>query len=193
LSAAERRSSYSDAEVAVIGSARLGESDPAWTRAAELGRRLVEAGFTVVTGGYGGLMQATAHAAHAAGGKVIGLPMKAWAHLTPGDWNAELRWATDYPTRLGFLLECEAIIALDGGVGTLSEMSLAWAVGQTESVAPCLILLGNRWHQLVHTFREQLVIGEEDIGLLHVVDTPEEALSVLQNRRGERRAPGARG
>jgi uncharacterized protein (TIGR00730 family) len=191
LSADEAR--RHEREVAVFGSARLDERHPSWTVAAELGRRLAEAGFTVVTGGYGGLMEATARAAHAVGGRVIGVPMRAWEHLTPGEWNAELRWASDYPTRLGLLLRCDALVALDGGIGTLSELSLAWAMRQTESAAPALVLVGERWRRVVDTFRRELVIDDSDVALLHVVDTPAEAVAALGGSRAPRRVGGARG
>ena len=167
-------------EVAVIGSARLGQDDPAWEVAAELGEGLARAGFTVVTGGYGGLMRATAEAAKLAGGTVVGLPMKEWTHLRPGDWNSELRWAADYPTRLGLLLRCDAVIALDGGVGTLSEMALAWAMGQTEEIAPAVILLGNRWRRIVQHLGDHLVVDARDLAILNIVDSPKEAIALIR-------------
>ena len=169
-------------EVAIVGSARLDDSDPAWSMAAELGVRLAEAGFTVVTGGSGGLMRAAAQAARDAGGKAVGLPMKEWSHLTPGEWNAELRWATDYPTRLGLLLTCEAVVALDGGVGTLSEIALAWAMAQTEATAPTIVLLGQRWRRIIEHFRDELVIDDRDLALLHVADTPEDVVTLIEGR-----------
>ena len=70
-------------EVAVIGSARLGPDDQAYRDAGRLGRALAGEGWTVVTGGYGGLMGATAQGAADAGGHTVGLPMSAWTHLTP--------------------------------------------------------------------------------------------------------------
>jgi uncharacterized protein (TIGR00730 family) len=180
-------------EVAVIGSARLNEDDPPWAVATELGRRLAEAGLTVVTGGYGGLMRATAQAARNAGGQVVGLPMKEWRHLTPGEWNAELRWAADYPMRLGLMLRCEAVVALDGGVGTLSEMALAWAMAQTEEIAPALLLLGARWRRIVQHFRDELVINEDDLRLVHVVDSPQDAVALIHDQEALARPPRSRG
>ena len=99
--------------VAVLGSARLGLDDPEWEVAVAVGRGLVEAGCAVMTGGYGGLMSATASGAH--GGVVIGLPMRAWTTLTPDPDCTELRWSDSYPERLAALLSCDAVIA---GVGS---------------------------------------------------------------------------
>jgi len=168
--------------VAIVGSARLDDSDPAWSVAAELGARLAETGFTVVTGGYGGLMRAAAQAARDVGGRAVGLPMTEWRHLTPGEWNAELRWATDYPMRLGLLLTCEAVVALDGGVGTLSEIALAWAMAQTEVTAPTIVLLGQRWRRIIEHFRHELVIDDDDLALLHLADTPKDVVTLIEAR-----------
>src|SRR5690242_15376949 len=87
-------------EIGVMGSARLTESDEWWGRAHQLGSLLAGKGFVVVTGGYGGLMAAVSRGAHEEGGKVIGLTMQHWANVEPNQWNADLRWSTNYGTRL---------------------------------------------------------------------------------------------
>lgn len=163
-------------EIGVMGSARLMESDPWWERAELLGSLLATEGFAIVTGGYGGLMAAVSRGAHASGGHVIGLPMSAWKGLEPNQWNAELRWADGYATRLGHLLSCDAVIALPGGVGTLSEMAIVWASIQTEPEAPPLVLLGDCWPPVIATIRRHLVIDERDTSLLSFADTAEAAV-----------------
>ena len=117
--------------VAVIGSARLAPPDPRCVPAEQLGAAIAAQGWTVMTGGYGGLMEVTSRAAAQAGGRVIGLPMRGWSHLTPNRWNHELRWSDTYPERLAHLLSADAMVAVDGGIGTLSEATIAWAVLQT--------------------------------------------------------------
>ena len=72
----------------------------------------------MVTGGYGGLMEVTSRAAAEAGGTVIGLPMRGWSELAPNRWNHELRWSDTYAERLAHLLAADAIVAVDGGIGT---------------------------------------------------------------------------
>lgn len=171
----------SERRVAVLGSARLGPNDPAWSVANQLGRRLAEAGITVVSGGYGGLMAAVARGAREAGGHVVGLPMTAWKHLEPNEWNVELVWADGYPERLGELLACEAVIALDGGVGTLSELAVAWGAAQTEPGAPLLVAVGERWERLLAALAEDLVVSPDDLGLVHVVPTAAAAVELLQH------------
>lgn len=182
-------------EVGVMGSARLGEDSAWWSQARSLGTLLAEAGFAVVTGGYGGLMAAVSQGAHERGGQVIGLPMRHWTHLEPNPWNGDLRWSESYATRIGHLLRCDAVIALAGGVGTLAEMAVMWSALQTESRPVPVILLGECWPPVVRVLREQLVIGDDDIELLRLVSTPEAAVALVQTglREGWQVGPGARG
>ncbi len=114
-------------EIAVLGSARLTENDEWWAQAYKLGALLAKEGYVIVTGGYGGLMTAASRGAHEAGGRAIGLPMQHWTGIAPNPWNADLRWSSNYGTRLNYILHCDAVIALPGGVGTLSEMAIAWS------------------------------------------------------------------
>ena len=171
-------SSPADAErglrprVGVIGSARLGTESPEWVVGEELGRLLAAAGCTVVTGGYGGLMAAVSKGAAGAGGHVIGLPMRSWPHLTPNQWNRELEWADGYPARLASLLGCRAVVALDGGIGTLSELAVAWAASQTEPAPLRLVVIGEKWRRLLDAIRECLVVDARDLALVQVVDSP---------------------
>lgn len=166
-------------EIGVMGSARLNEDDPRWTQACQLGTLLAQKGFVVVTGGYAGLMAAVSRGAHEAGGRVAGLPMRHWTNVQPNSWNAELRWSLNYGERLNHILHCDAIIALPGGVGTLSEMALVWAAIQTEPRAQPLILFGECWPPVIKTIRANLVIGDHDLHLLRFATSPEEAMREL--------------
>jgi uncharacterized protein (TIGR00730 family) len=167
-------------EIGVMGSARLTESDDWWARAHQLGVLLAGKGFVVVTGGYGGLMAAVSHGAHEMGGRVIGLPMQHWTEVKPNQWNADLRWSSNYGTRLNHFLHCDGVIALPGGVGTLSEMAIVWAASQTEGHALPLVLLGNCWLQVIQSVRENLVVSDVDLNLLRFAADPEEAVQELQ-------------
>ncbi|HLX55577.1 MAG TPA: LOG family protein [Ktedonobacteraceae bacterium] len=167
-------------EVGVMGSARLTEDDERWVQAHKLGELLAGDGFVVVTGGYGGLMAAVSRGAHEKGGQVIGLPMQHWRGIEPNRWNAGLRWSTDYGTRINHFLHCDAVIALPGGVGTLSEMAMVWAASQTEGRALPLVLLGDCWPPVIQSIREHLVVGDIDLNLLRFATGPEEAVREIQ-------------
>lgn len=177
-------------QVAVLGSARLDDGAPAWSTAVELGRLLAEGGATVVTGGYAGLMAAVSRGAHEAGGHVVGLTMSAWTNLSANEWVAEARASDNYGARLGALLEMDAVVALDGGVGTLSELATVWAAAQTEPAAPAIIVLGSAWPPLLEAFRGELVIDERDLALIRVAATPAEAAeAALAAGRAARNEP----
>jgi uncharacterized protein (TIGR00725 family) len=156
-------------EVAVVGSARIQPGDPRHDAAGRLGGLLAGQGWIVVTGGYGGLMAATARGAAAAGGRTVGLPMSGWRHLTPDASHAELRWSQTYVQRLAFLLSTSVVIALPGGIGTLAEACAVWAAAQTEPGAARLVLVGDSWKRLVAGFGAELVIDERDLALPAVV------------------------
>ena len=119
--------SWSPAErrftVGVLGSARLGSDDERWELARRVGAALAGRGWSVMTGGYGGLMEAAASGAASRGGHILGLPMRSWHNLSPNPHASELLWCDSYPERLGHLLDCDAMVALDGGIGTIAELS----------------------------------------------------------------------
>ena len=167
-------------EIGVMGSARLTETDERWTQAHQLGVILAGKGFVIVTGGYGGLMAAVSRGAHEMGGRVVGLPMQHWANVKPNQWNADLRWSSNYGTRLNHLLNCDGVIALPGGVGTLSEMAIVWAASQTEGHALPLVLLGDCWPPIIQSMRENLILSDGDFKLLRFAASPEEAVSEIQ-------------
>lgn len=167
-------------EIAVLGSARIGPGDARHDDAQRLGGLLAAQGWTVVTGGYGGLMAAVAKGASAAGGQTVGLPMREWRHLTPDAGCAELRWSASYAERIGHLLATSAAIALPGGVGTLAEASGVWAAAQTEPGAAQLVLVGPAWRALMDAFARELVIGEQDLALPVVVEDVGAAIAAVQ-------------
>src|SRR5260221_14712276 len=110
-------------------------------------------------------MAAVSPSAAAAGGRPVGLPMRAWQHLTPDPSCAELRWSSSYAERLGFLLATRVAIALTGGIGTLAEAAAVWAAAQTKPDAAHLVLVSPACPRLVGVFAQQLVIGEQALAL----------------------------
>ena len=164
--------------VAVLGSARLGPQDPRWHEAQALGSALGAAGWTVMTGGYGGLMAATAQGAAEAGATVIGLPMTGWVGLEPSAHVSELRWSADYAERLTHILGADVVIALPGGIGTLAEATVVWSALQTEPGAARLVLYGSAWQRLVQHFGDELVIGLADLRLARVALDVEQAVAM---------------
>lgn len=183
-----------EVEVAVIGSARIGPDDARYDAAVRLGATLAGQGWTVVTGGYGGLMGATASGARAQGGHTVGLPMTAWEHLTPHTDNAELRWSSDYAERMRHLLAATVVVALSGGVGTLAEASAVWAAAQTEPGSAALVVVGEAWDRLLGAFGAELVVDGADLGLVRRARTVEDVVPAVRALLDQPPAPlSARG
>jgi uncharacterized protein (TIGR00730 family) len=170
----------SPATVAVLGSASIEQTDQRWQDARALGGALAERGWTVLTGGYGGLMGAVAEGARAAGGHTVGLPMTEWEHLTPHAANAELRWSADYAERVAHLLSADVAIALPGGVGTLAEASMIWAAAQTEPDAAQLVLVGDAWRQMIDQLGRSFVIAPEDLTIPTMVDDVSDIVDAVE-------------
>jgi uncharacterized protein (TIGR00725 family) len=119
--------------VAVVGDGTVPEGTPLWAAAERLGERLVDAGFRVLTGGLGGVMEAASRGARRSAryrpGDTVG--------LLPGDFAADANPSVDValPTGLGELrnglvARADALVAVGGGAGTLSEIALAWTLGR---------------------------------------------------------------
>ncbi|HEV3186576.1 MAG TPA: hypothetical protein VGZ04_00860, partial [Acidimicrobiales bacterium] len=101
-----------DRLVTVVGSAQINEKDPRWDGAFDLGRQLADAGWTVVTGGYRGLMAAAARGAKSVGGATVGLPISSWTHLAPDESHDELWWCDDFSARATHILMSRAVVVL---------------------------------------------------------------------------------
>jgi hypothetical protein len=176
--------------VAVIGSARLEPPDPRCALAEQMGSAIAARGWITVTGGYGGLMAVASRAAAERGGTVIGLPMRGWAALTPNQWCHELRWSDTYPQRLEHLLAADAIVVLDGGIGTLSEATIAWAARQTEPETADLIFLGDGWGPVLQAVAAHLVIDDGDLAHVTVCAGAEEAAAHIARTGPRQRRAG---
>jgi uncharacterized protein (TIGR00725 family) len=172
--------------VGVVGSARLQPPDPRCALAEQTGAAIAAQGWTMITGGYGGLMEVASRAAAEAGGKVIGLPMRGWANLTPNKWNNELRWSTTYAERLAHLLAADAVVVLDGGIGTLSEAATVWAALQTEPDAADLVFLGTGWEPVLQAFTTHLVIDDHDLAHVTICTDPRQAVAHIAQARSRR-------
>lgn len=189
--------SWSPAEqrftVGVLGSARLGQDDERWELAHRVGTALAGRGWSVMTGGYGGLMEAAASGAASQGSHILGLPMRHWCDLSPNPHSSELLWCDTYLERLGHLLECDAVVALDGGIGTIAELTVIWSVRQTESRAPALVVAGHGWRTLLATIAEQMIVNADDLALVSIAETPEDVIAAIEHQIRLRRAPLPRG
>ncbi|HJZ66926.1 MAG TPA: LOG family protein [Blastocatellia bacterium] len=171
--------------ITVFGGSRCGPDAVEYKEALKLGRLLVEAGFDVCSGGYSGVMEAISRGAHEAGGHVIGVTMEQFK-IAPNPYLKKIEPSADFYARLQTLIrQSEGYIALRGGMGTVTEISLVWNKLQMKVLPPRpLILLGECWPGAINCLREHLVISDDDMAHLHFAQTPEEAVGFLQERMG---------
>lgn len=143
--------------ITVFGGAHPQEGTAAYEEARGLGMLLAERGHAVLTGGYMGTMEAVSRGAHEAGGHVIGVTcedIETWRATKANQWVKEERRKKSLIERMRALIEgCDAAMALSGGAGTLTEISLMWNLMIVESLPPRpLILIGRGWQSTFDQF-----------------------------------------
>jgi uncharacterized protein (TIGR00730 family) len=144
-------------KVTVFGGAQPMEGSLAYQEAFDLGCLLAQGGHIVLSGGYIGTMEAVSRGASEAGGHVIGVTcedIEAWRKVKPNAWVKEEIRKKTLVERLQVLIEeCDAAMALPGGVGTLVEISLMWNLMIVESMhRRPLILIGDGWQSVMDQF-----------------------------------------
>jgi hypothetical protein len=167
--------------IAVFGSSRREEHSPHYLQAYDLGRRLAQAGYAVLSGGYHGSMAAVSRGAREAGGRVIGVTCAQFDPLQPNPWLSEEIKAPTLLARLAIMMErADGFVALRGGIGTLTEVTLAWSLLQTRTLdGKPLVLMGADWPPILAAFRAHTDLGNSIAALARLAETPDEALAAL--------------
>jgi uncharacterized protein (TIGR00725 family) len=171
--------------ISVFGSARPEPGHPEYQMAYELGQSLAQAGYVVANGGYMGIMEAVSRGAAESGGQVIGVTcdeIEAWRPVEPNRWiSREIRYATLWERLMHVVTENEGIIAMPGGVGTLTEVALTWNQLQVQIIPPRpFVLLGELWQRTMDAFYSPEHLPESHRALISLVKTPEEAVQALR-------------
>lgn len=169
--------------VAVFGSSATEPDSAAWVAAENTGKRCAETGFAVVTGGYGGTMEAVSKGANDAGGQAIGVTAPSLFPGRPG--------ANPYVTReivTGTLMErldtltdlASGVIVLPGSIGTLTELVIAWNLNHVnrlnEGKRLPTVAVGDGWRRLWDLATSSLGAFGGDV---HVVDRADRATEWL--------------
>jgi uncharacterized protein (TIGR00730 family) len=139
--------------VTVFGGSQIKEGSPDYEQAMQLGRMLAGQGHAVLTGGYVGAMEAVSRGANEGGGHVIGVTcaeIERWRKISANRWVKEERRFETLRQRLdGLINGCDAAIALPGGPGTLTEISLMWNLMIVDALPRRpLILIGRGWQAM---------------------------------------------
>lgn len=143
-------------QVTVFGASRPQPGDVEYEVGMRLGQDLARAGHVVVTGGYGGLMEAVSRGAREAGGHTIGVTVPTAFPDRDGAnrWVLEEITAADLPSRIQVLIGlADAAVALPGSLGTFTEITMAWNVNFVEKFSggrpTPLLAVGPTWADLL--------------------------------------------
>src|ERR1044071_7011612 len=176
--------------VAIFGSARQQPGSVAYTRAQEIASLLGQNGYSVITGGGTGVMEAANRGATEAGATSVGLNIELPLEQKPNIYaNKLLNFRYFFVRKVMFVKYSIAFVILPGGFGTLDELFEAITLIQTRKIKPFPVILVGReyWKGLLdwvgETVLREKMIGVEDLDILKMVDTPEEVLHWVQDSR----------
>ena len=170
----------------MFGSSQLPPGSAGYEEARLAGSLLAQAGLTVCSGGYAGVMEAVSRGAKEAGGTTIGVTTRQFSGLTANRWLDREVSTPTFLDRLQTIIGMgQAYLGLQGGVGTLTEISLVWSLLQTHSMpARPMVLLRHPWQGLLDYCANALIINQADFRRLRVAPTPAEAvLAVVEALR----------
>jgi uncharacterized protein (TIGR00730 family) len=168
--------------VAVFGANRVSRGEPLYDLAEETGREIAGAGWTLLNGGYGGTMEATARGARERGGRVLGVPVAIYSSQV-NPFVSESVMTQDLWERIRLMLgRSDAFIALDGSTGTLAEIGMAWEFIAKKLLPPKpLIFIGDFWAPLYRTVLSAPNSSEPTRGgIVRIEPTPKAAIDFLR-------------
>lgn len=183
--------------ISVFGSARTKPGTRHYDMGVEVGRRLVEAGVAVITGGGPGSMEAANRGAMEAGGLSIGLGIELPFEQGMNQWvglGVDFRYF--FARKTMFVKYAQGFVVLPGGLGTLDELFEAMVLVQTGKVSQFPIVLVDRefWGPLVdwvrQTMVEQGLVSPGDMDIVSLVDTAEEAVELVMAGQAGQKVAG---
>ena len=173
--------------VTIFGSARVKAEDPFYQKAEMLARGLAQKGFSVITGGGPGIMEAANKGAAEGGGKSIGMNIRLPFEQKPNPYsNITIEYKYFFVRKVMFVKYAVAYVIFPGGFGTLDELFEALTLIQTKRIKSFpVILIGQAyWSGMIDWLRNTMVredkILPEDLDFIKIVDDPDEAVRHIQ-------------
>ncbi len=172
--------------ITVFGGSRCAPDAAEYREGIKLGRLLAGRGFTVVCGGYGGVMEAVSRGVRETGGEVLGITLAKTA-ASPNEFLSRAVPAPDIYERLRRLIrQSVGFIALRGGMGTVAEVAVVWNEFLLNALTTRpLVLLGDSWPPVIAALRQHMHIEESDMKWIQFATSPAEALRVLDEMLAE--------
>ena len=181
--------------VSVFGSARTKPDSPIYAQGVEVGRRLAEAGYAVITGGGPGIMEAANRGASEAGGLSVGLGIELPFEQGLNEWvDLGVNFRYFFARKTCFVKYSQGFVVLPGGFGTFDELFESLTLVQTHKVTefPIVLIGSDYWGGLLSWLRGPVVdtgtISPSDLDLIQVVDDPAEAVRIVADHGAELRA-----
>jgi uncharacterized protein (TIGR00730 family) len=177
--------------VSIFGSARAEPGERYYKLAEQTASEIVEAGFAVITGGGGGIMEAANKGAAGAGGKSIGLNIDLPMEQIPNPYqNVVLDFRYFFVRKVMFLKYAHGFIVFPGGYGTMDEFFESLVLIQTLKQAsfPVILMGSDYWGGLIDWVKEKMLkeheyISPEDLDVFSMVDDPHAAVEIIVNFR----------
>ena len=173
--------------VTIFGSARVKPDDIYYQKTENLTRLLVQNGFSVITGGGGGIMEAANKGAGEAGGKSVGMNIQLPFEQKPNSYaNINIHYKYFFIRKVMFVKYAVAYVILPGGFGTMDELFEALTLIQTKKIKsfPLILMGSNYWNGLLDWLKKTMLaegkISPADLDLIHVVDEPEEVVKLIK-------------
>ena len=172
--------------VTIYGSARIGEGDELYAQTEEIARRLGEMGFTIVTGGGPGVMEAANKGALKAGVISVGLNIELPEEQVSNAYTSKSITFSHFFARKVMLVKyATAFIIMPGGLGTLDEVTEVLTLMQTHKIKPFPVVLFNSqyWQGFLDWLQSSVLargfISEDEFNLLRVCDHPNEVIEAV--------------
>ena len=173
--------------VSVFGSARSQRESPEYKLAEEISAGLVRAGYTVITGGGPGIMEAANKGAAEAGGVSVGLGIELPLESGLNDYvNVGVEFRYFFVRKTIFVKYSQAFVVLPGGYGTMDELFEALTLVATGKITmfPIVLVGSDYWAPLLDFLKNTMLgrgfIGASELALLRVVDDPEEVVKIIK-------------
>ena len=174
--------------VTVFGSARFGEDHPYYKMAREMGKRLAEEGYAVMTGGGSGIMEAANRGAKDGGGLSLGCNIDLPMEQVPNPYMDYFIEMDHFFVRKVMLVKYStAFVIMPGGFGTLDELFETLTLIQTEKIEQFpIVALGREFWGHTEEFVIKALVAEatidrEDLGLLRITDSIDHAISIIKS------------
>ena len=185
--------------VTIYGSARLPATDKIYTDTEEIAFRLGELGFSIITGGGPGVMEAANKGAARANTASVGLNIELPAEQVCNDYSTiKVQFHHFFVRKVMLVKYATAFIIMPGGLGTMDELTEVLTLMQTMKIKPFPVVLfqSDYWKGLLDWLRNFTLvrnyISEEDLNLLRLCDNADEAVEIVQNWYTKQKVLGRR-